>query len=219
MVISTKNPTKFPTNVGRFRDYGKKLTFSLRGKLEVPDILSIGAINATIWSYFIDRLFIHAGVNFEVPTLFKLISDVLLISALYDTWFFFVHKTLHHPKLYGLFHKKHHKWKAPIAWEGAYFTLFDFYIGNYGPLFFCSVAATNSFYSIATFGTLGMFSVPFAHCGYDIRPFHDPRIHDAHHEFFNYNFSTFKVWDIIFGTYLSAEEAERMRQRKKKKIT
>merc|ERR1712012_403300 len=143
--------------------------------------------------------------------------EVAVMTMVYDLWFWLCHRLFHLPRFYR-FHKLHHQWKAPCAFEGAYFDALDFIVGNYGPMLLLPALVSAHYYSILAFGCLGVTSVAFTHSGYDMRyllwwlgPFKPSIRHDAHHEFFNVNFSTFGLLDALTGTYLSEEGAAALR--------
>jgi len=152
-------------------------------KTMAPTVVLVGFLNCTVVSYLTQLYFTHMGLHMEIPSWLKLAQDFLLFAIFYDTIFFFWHLFSHQPSVYGWIHKKHHEFKSPQAFEGLYFTLIDFYAGNFGPLILIGPLVTGHFYSIFTFTCLGAVSISLAHCGYDARPIHDPRIHDIHHEY------------------------------------
>ena len=99
----------------------------------------------------------------------------------YDTIFFVVHRAMHRSAvLYRRYHALHHVYCSPTAFEGAFFDPIDLLIGNLFPMLLCAALATRSGATIWALAVLGGGSVACAHSGYDLRPLHDPSIHDLH---------------------------------------
>mmetsp|Transcript_85132 Transcript_85132/g.274100 ORF Transcript_85132/g.274100 Transcript_85132/m.274100 type:complete len:307 (-) Transcript_85132:7-927(-) len=158
------------------------------------------------------------GVQVSSPSLPQLVIEFVLIGAAYDTWFTVCHRLFHMPSFYHL-HKRHHTWKAPCAFEGGYFDALDFIVGNYGPMLWIPPFITRHFFTILLFGVLGALSVAVSHSGYDFEstfwflgPIKPTVRHDAHHEFFNVNYSHFGFWDWLFGTLVIGEDAAAKRR-------
>jgi len=148
------------------------------------------------------------AVTVTAPPFAQTLLETLALAVLWDCYFYTGHRLLHLPKLYHL-HKLHHSWKAPCAFEGGYFGAVDLMLVNFGPLIFLPPLVTRHYYSLLFIGIVGTAHVAITHSGYDCRlALNLPDIsHDAHHEFFNVNFSTFGYIDKLFGTYLSEEGA------------
>jgi sterol desaturase/sphingolipid hydroxylase (fatty acid hydroxylase superfamily) len=51
--------------------------------------------------------------------------DIALMIAACDASFYWVHRLLHLPPLYGWFHKQHHEYKASTVWASEYFGIVD----------------------------------------------------------------------------------------------
>lgn len=51
-----------------------------------------------------------------------------------ETLFYYGHRTLHHPKLYKLLHKKHHEFVTPVAWSAQYATFTEHVVSNILPI-------------------------------------------------------------------------------------
>eukprot|EP00928_Gymnodinium_smaydae_P054367 TRINITY_DN38150_c0_g1_i1.p1 TRINITY_DN38150_c0_g1~~TRINITY_DN38150_c0_g1_i1.p1 ORF type:complete len:251 (-),score=35.77 TRINITY_DN38150_c0_g1_i1:104-856(-) len=163
----------------------------------------------------------YVDVQPTFPGWVRVWFEVVAMALLYDSWFWACHRLFHLPSLYR-FHKLHHQWKAPCALEGAYFDPVDFMIGNYFPMLVLPAFITSHFFSMLLFGCVGAVSVAVTHSGYDMRgptwflgPLKPSVRHDAHHEFFDVNFSTFGIQDVLFGTYLGDEGVRARRAAKR----
>ena len=131
---------------------------------------------------------------------FDLVSEVGRFAAcgiIIDVWFYATHKMLHWPRFYKAIHKLHHRFKAPTAVASMYAHPVEFTIGNVlgvilGP------AITNCHPFTACFWyAFSLISTGGSHSGY---LFFSAEGHDAHHEFFNYNFGVSVFMDKLCGT-------------------
>jgi len=155
------------------------------------------------------------GYTTEPPTWSEILLDSLRYVVMLSVWTYTWHRMVHHPALYGRIHKKHHKFKAPVVLECFYFTVIENLLGFFIPLMFLGMFAVRSQWTRSLVYWYTLIAHMFSHCGYKL-PFISDGIHDAHHEFFDVNYSAFIVMDIIFGTYL---DSEGLKTRRLKKIT
>jgi sterol desaturase/sphingolipid hydroxylase (fatty acid hydroxylase superfamily) len=51
----------------------------------------------------------------ELPALWEMKKHIFACVVLREALFYYIHRTLHHPLLYTKFHKKHHRFTAPVA--------------------------------------------------------------------------------------------------------
>lgn len=154
------------------------------------------------------------GYTTEPPTWFEITLDLCRYTVTLSVWVYTWHRMVHHPVLYGWIHKKHHKFKAPVAIEAFYFTVIDMFMGLMFPLNFCVMFSARSQWTMLLIYDYSMFTTLFAHCGYKL-PFVSVGFHDAHHEFFDVNFSGLTLMDKAFGTYLDSEGIKARRLKKK----
>lgn len=151
---------------------------------------------------------------FDIPYLYKdmpawyvLAFQILACLMIEDTWHYFMHRLLHHPRIYKYIHKVHHNFSAPFGIVAEYAHPLEtmilgigFFIGV---LIFCNHLILNW-----AWVTLRLIETIEVHSGYDIwTPLHllpfygGAKFHDFHHMNFNGNYSsTFTYWDKLFGT-------------------
>lgn len=131
-----------------------------------------------------------------------------VVVILFDAWFYWGHRLLHHPAFYR-FHALHHKAVAPTAWSNDCSTTVDTLIehGFYLIVWFVLPVPAAAVIALRIFDQVtGMIG----HSGYEYfasrssrAPF--PMIcttyHDLHHSQFRYNFGNFfSFWDRWLGT-------------------
>lgn len=131
--------------------------------------------------------------------IYKCISDIFVSVILVDILLYSLHRILHIPYLYKLFHKKHHEIVAPVGFSAVYMTLTDLYIGNalpvYLPMYIVGAHPTTiKIWLIITI----VNTIFISHSGFDILDFHD-----KHHSLFNKNYGIDIFMDRLFGTHSS----------------
>ena len=105
-------------------------------------VLAMNTLIGVLLSPFCVMAYEWASVHTEWPGTLRVLLDLLLMAAAYDTWFYVVHRLMHtkwlcvSPRLvcsvicalgwddygggqpsfrYGRSHKLHHTWKAPVV--------------------------------------------------------------------------------------------------------
>jgi Delta7-sterol 5-desaturase len=128
--------------------------------------------------------------------------------VLYDTWFYWLHRLIHHKRLYRHVHRWHHMTTAPVVWSNNSDTLLDncflqsywliaHFILPISPI----VLLAHKIYDQIT-GAIG-------HSGHEYggrfftppSPLASVTHHDRHHQHFRCNYAThFTLWDWLMGT-------------------
>ncbi|XP_066574149.1 methylsterol monooxygenase 1 [Amia ocellicauda] len=137
-----------------------------------------------------------------------LLAQCFGCAVIEDTWHYFLHRLLHHKRVYRYIHKVHHEFTSPFGMQAEYAHPLEtiilgagFFIGI---MVFCNHVTL--LWAWVTFRLLETIDV---HSGYDIplNPLHlipfyaGARFHDFHHMNFIGNYSsTFTWWDKIFST-------------------
>lgn len=129
----------------------------------------------------------------------------------HDTYFYWMHRLMHHPRLFKLFHLVHHRSVNPTP-----YTSFSFHplesVLEFGivPLLaflmpvHWSALAIFTLWSIV-FNVLGHTGYEFSPSGFTRHPifkwFNTPTHHNMHHHRSNFNYSLyFNFWDRVMGT-------------------
>jgi lathosterol oxidase len=139
------------------------------------------------------------------------IGSVVLALLLHDTYFYWTHRIMHHPRLFKLFHLTHHKSVNPSPWAAFSFSPLEAVVE--GGIIFV-VALLIPIHSLAIVAFLFLMTVynVYGHLGYEIYPrwLVESRIgkwlntstnHNMHHKFFKGNYGLyFRFWDEWLGT-------------------
>lgn len=134
-----------------------------------------------------------------------------LMLLMHDTWFYWTHRLMHHPKLYRWFHAVHHASTNPSPWAAYAFHPLEAVveIGIFVVfLFTIPVHRTHIF----IFFLFSIIYNVYGHLGWELysERFRKSRIgrwintstaHNRHHRFFTGNFGLYLlVWDRVMGT-------------------
>lgn len=168
----------------------------------------------------------------QYPLWYLPISFVVML-VIHDTWFYWAHRTMHHPKLYRYTHVVHHKSTNPTPWASFSFqpveAVLEFIwvipVVMFLPLHVSVIFAF--FLWMIAFNVMG-------HLGYELFPknflktpigklFNSSTHHNMHHKFFKGNYGLyFNIWDRIMGTnfpnYEEYYEQVKERQEKQKEL-
>ena len=144
------------------------------------------------------------------PSSFGIFKQVIFITIVYETWYYWTHRLLHTSWLYKHFHKKHHEYQVSVSIATIYNHPFDFVFTNIIPTYIAfwllgevHIITTYFWYTFIT------ISGVLLHIGYDLPwypwgafPFGiNIGYHDFHHSVNIGNFGVFSsVWDTICGT-------------------
>ena len=143
---------------------------------------------------------------------YSIFSFILLLIG-HDTYFYWVHRLLHQPKLFRKFHRTHHLSIAPSPWAAYSFHVGEaFLMGLYTPFMILLIPL----HPVILFVFMGLMIIRNAlgHSGVEIFPhwwvdspldiFTTNTHHELHHMKFNGNFALyFTWWDRLMGTEIS----------------
>ncbi|MCU0878914.1 MAG: sterol desaturase family protein [Pirellulaceae bacterium] len=134
-----------------------------------------------------------------------------LIILIHDTYFYWTHRLMHHPRLFRLFHRTHHLSTNPSPWAAYSFSPLEALVqAGIAPL----VLFTLPVHPLA-FTVFMVWQISFnvlGHCGYEMFPrwfvrswcgkvLNTATHHAQHHETNRANFSLyFNWWDRLMGT-------------------
>ncbi len=139
------------------------------------------------------------------------IGSVIFIILLHDTYFYWIHRIMHHPRLFRIFHLVHHQSNNPTPWTSFSFhpleAVVEFGIipilAFFVPIHFSALI----FFTLWTtlFNTLGHTGYEFSPTNFTKHPFfkwiNTPTHHNMHHQKSNCNYGLyFNFWDRIMNT-------------------
>jgi methylsterol monooxygenase len=148
----------------------------------------------------------------SMPAWYILTIRVIASLWIEDTWHYFMHRLMHHPRLYGYVHKVHHQYPAPFAFAAEYAHPLETFVLGVG-FFIPMILFFDHIFYFWLWLYVRMAETADVHSGYDIpllsflNPLHllpfygGVQFHDFHHKNFVGNYaSTFTFWDWFFGT-------------------
>lgn len=146
----------------------------------------------------------------------RVLKEVVLITVVADSMFYWIHRIVHTPDYYQIFHKKHHEWKYSMALAHHYMTFKEAVVmaapQALPPLLMIPFIGKSHLVSmwLAFFVTQCCGIV--GHAGYKIAPdwfpFFKASYHDWHHVDFDHNFAAnFEFTDWLYGTLAKAPVA------------
>ena len=173
-------------------------------------------------------------IIFSVPPLVMLYSDVIrphttfytdlsqygvvyailafpLMLLMHDTWFYWTHRLMHHPRLFRLFHLVHHKSTNPSPWAAYAFHPLEAVVESLIFVVFLWTIPVHSIHLMSFFVFSLVYNV-YGHLGFELysRGFSKHWLgkwintsvsHNMHHQYFKGNYGLyFLIWDRLMGT-------------------
>ncbi len=140
-----------------------------------------------------------------------LVFSFVFLVVLHDTYFYWMHRLLHHPRLFRVFHRVHHLSDNPTPWASLSFHPLEAFLEiAIVPL----AVLVTPFHPIALllFATWALAWNVIGHLGYEIFPrgfvehpvfrwFNTSTHHNMHHHRSGCNYGLyFNFWDTVMGT-------------------
>lgn len=126
-----------------------------------------------------------------------------------DFFIYFIHRGLHHPKIYKRLHKAHHKWVVPTPFASHAFHPLDGFSQSIPYHVYPFLFPLNKWAYIALFVFVNIWTVTIHDGEYAMnnRIINGAACHTMHHLYFNYNYGQFTtLWDRIGGSYRQPNE-------------
>ena len=73
------------------------------------------------------------------PSSAEIFKDIMFLSAVYETIFYWSHRLFHTPWLYKKFHKQHHEYQVTVTIAAIYNHPFDYFVTNLLPGLFAFI--------------------------------------------------------------------------------
>lgn len=173
----------------------------------------------TVGVYLVASLFIIWGVDSGVLHRFQgsygVLGDMALLAAIivaHDAYFYWVHRAMHHPKLFKTFHRAHHRSVTPTPWAAYSFAIPEaFVMILFVPIWLFFVATPA--WVMLLWINFQIIRNAMGHAGFELHPrwwlttpltrwINTTTHHDLHHSGgFNRNYGLyFTWWDKWMGT-------------------
>jgi sterol desaturase/sphingolipid hydroxylase (fatty acid hydroxylase superfamily) len=139
------------------------------------------------------------------------ILSIFLALLIHDTYFYWTHRLMHHPKIFKWMHLVHHRSTNPSPWTAYSFHPFEALVEG-GIIFVLAFTIPMHPYAIALFMLFMLVFNINGHLGYEIFPnwlvrsrighfLNTSTSHNMHHKFFNDNYGLyFRFWDELMHT-------------------
>jgi len=195
-----KIQAKFP----RANDYGREIIYSV-----------ITAVLFTVIGYVLFmtpiRPYTQLYVDIGEYGVFYFVTSIGLMLLIHDTYFYWTHRLMHHPKVFPWFHKVHHLSTNPSPWAAFAFHPLEAVVEAGIIVVFAFIMPVHPL-SIGLFLLIMMIYNVYGHLGYELYPknFSTSRIgkwlntsinHNQHHQHFKGNYGLYFLWwDRWMGT-------------------
>ncbi len=189
--------------------------------------LLVGSLFSGIVIYLSTKGYTKIYTDFSAHHPIWAISSFFMMLLIDDTWFYWCHRLLHHPKIYRYIHLEHHKSIDVNPFTSMSFHFLEPFLLT---IWIIPMAYFFPIYAPALMFTQiwGLLDNVKAHLGYEFYPawFHKSWLgfltssthHNMHHSKFNGNYGVhFRIWDKLMGTEFKDYEAEydKIQMRKK----
>jgi Delta7-sterol 5-desaturase len=134
-----------------------------------------------------------------------------LMLLMHDTYFYWTHRLMHHPKLFKLFHLVHHKSSNPSPWAAYAFHPAEAIVESLIFVIFLFTIPVHSMHLMSFFVFSLVYNV-YGHLGFELYPrnfsshwlgkwVNTSISHNMHHQYFKGNYGLyFTIWDRLMGT-------------------
>ncbi|OJJ43723.1 hypothetical protein ASPZODRAFT_135732 [Penicilliopsis zonata CBS 506.65] len=145
----------------------------------------------------------------EEPFAYYSILQFPLFILFTDFFIYWIHRGLHHPRIYKHLHKPHHKWIMPSPFASHAFHPLDGWSQSVPYHVFPFIFPLQKLAYVFLFGFINLWTV-LIHDGEYVA--NSPVIngaacHTMHHLYFNYNYGQFTtLWDRLGGSYRKPNE-------------
>lgn len=186
------------------RDYIREILYSV-----------VTAVIFTLVGYLIFmtpfRTFTKLYTQLDEYGLSYFFFSIILMLLIHDTYFYWTHRAMHHPRLFAILHRVHHLSTNPSPWAAFAFHPLEAVV-EAGIILVLALIMPVHAYSIALFLLFMMIYNVYGHLGYELYPRGFTKTwlgrwvntsvnHNQHHQFFKGNYGLYFLWwDRWMGT-------------------
>lgn len=180
--------------------------------------LLVGATFSSVVIFLSTKGYTKIYINSSDYHVFFSLAGFFILLLIDDTWFYWSHRLLHHPKIYKYIHREHHKSIDVNPFTSMSFHFLEAIILT---LWILPVSFIFPIYAPAllVLQVWGLLDNVKAHLGYELYPswwnksvfgfMTSSTHHNMHHGKFNGNYGLhFRFWDRVCGTEFKDYEAE-----------
>ena len=173
--------------------------------------LSIFSLLTVFMLEFIEKGYTKMYFDIQEYGIFYLLMSPLLAIVLHDTYYYWMHRAMHHKFLFRITHKAHHRSINPTPWAIYAFQPLEA-IFTYCSFAFAIFVIPLHPFSLGFYLLISLINNIGGHTGFEILPQWVVRnklarysnvvtFHDQHHTDFNCNYGAyFNIWDRIMKT-------------------
>jgi len=159
-----------------------------------------------LFLYWIDQGMTLRYETIETYGVPYFVLSIITMIFLHDTYFYWTHRLMHHPRVFPLVHRTHHRFKTPTPWAAfAFHPLETILSMGIIPLIIFTMPYHQ--WALVCFITFMVVYNVVIHLGFHVRVFSVTRYqntaldHDYHHRKGHGNYGLyFKWWDMLMGT-------------------
>ena len=139
------------------------------------------------------------------------VLSVVLALLIHDTYFYWTHRLMHHPRLFRLFHLTHHRSVNPSPWAAFSFSPLEAVVEGSVIFVIVFLIPIHPLGLLAFLLFMTVYNV-YGHLGYEIYPdwvvnsrigkwLNTSTNHNMHHKYFRGNYGLyFRFWDEVMKT-------------------
>lgn len=196
---------KIQSNFPKLKDYGREIFFSTLSIIifSVPPLLMLYSDSirphTTFYEHIPDHGWLYAVLAFP------------LMLLMHDTYFYWAHRLMHHPKLFRFVHLLHHRSNNPSPWAAYAFHPVEAVIESLVFVIFLFTIPVHTIHLTFFFIFSLVYNV-YGHLGFELYPrgfnrhwlgkwLNTSVCHNQHHQYFKGNYGLyFTIWDRLMGT-------------------
>lgn len=213
---------KIQKRIPKIKDYLREIGYSTLSVIifSLPPLLILYSGSIRPYTTFYERIDEH-GILY-------LALAFPLMLLMHDTYFYWVHRLMHHPLLFKRFHLVHHQSTNPSPWAAYAFHPLEAIVESLiFPVFLFTIPVHTV--HLTFFFIFSLVYNVYGHLGFELYPagfnkhwvgkwLNTSVCHNQHHRYFNGNYGLyFTIWDRLMGT-LRADYDDHYAEVKSRKV-